>query len=89
VHAKEISADKSAPLGRERVKGERAGAGWRRKAGTTNQGGADVRARGLDGSSWAVWVEIRFVFFLEFPNAFPFLFSLGIQIKFKHQLKFK
>jgi hypothetical protein len=85
----EISADKSAPLGSERERGERAGAGWCRQAGTTCQREAGARGGGgLDGPIWAVWAKIRFSIFLEFQNAFLFLFSLGIQIKFKHQFKY-
>jgi hypothetical protein len=40
------------------------------------------------GPSWVVWAEMSFSIFPEFLNAF-LLFSLGIQIKFKHQFKFK
>jgi hypothetical protein len=34
-----------------------------------------ARARGLARPSWAGWTALPFSFSLEFPIAFPFLFS--------------
>jgi energy-converting hydrogenase Eha subunit G len=33
-------------------------------------------ARGLAGPDWAEWAKIGFSIFLEFPNAFLFIFSI-------------
>ena len=49
----ETSADKSTPPCSERERGERAGAGWRRHAGTTCQRVVGARAGDLDGLDWA------------------------------------
>jgi hypothetical protein len=78
VCVEEIGADKSDPLGSKRERGRVSG----RERAPTGEGhlpgraGARARARArAAGLAWASWAKMGFSIFLEFPNAFYFIYS--------------
>jgi hypothetical protein len=60
---------------RGREKRERARDDTDKRGLPVREGRSRGRSRGLDGLSWAGWVELAFSFFLEFLIAFLFIFS--------------